>query len=252
MRARDRFSCVALVALLGIGASPNGAAASGLPNCGVSVTTGAARAADVGALTASSDPASSYRLGLGFATGSAGNKDCSKAFAAMQKAASSAYAPAENALGELYETGTNGTPDYIHATQWYRSGAADGNARALYNLGRLIADQHAQVFAATLPPPSMQTIAHATAAPSKQVFQAAPRFEYRVMGSPAPDARYTAAAKLWQTSADAGDHLAQFKLGGLYASGLGVPKDPARAATLFRAAAPSIPEAQKALDALPR
>jgi TPR repeat protein len=40
-----------------------------------------------------------------------------------------------------------------------------------------------------------------------------------------------------QRRADAGDHDAQTALGTLYETGDGVPLDPARAATLYRAAA---------------
>lgn len=44
-------------------------------------------------------------------------------------------AEAQNYVGEIYEKGVGGSPDYTLAATWYKKAAAQGNARAQLNLG---------------------------------------------------------------------------------------------------------------------
>ncbi len=44
-------------------------------------------------------------------------------------------AEAQNYVGEIYEKGIGGTPDYVQAAAWYQKSADQGNSRAQLNLG---------------------------------------------------------------------------------------------------------------------
>src|SRR5262245_31388427 len=46
-------------------------------------------------------------------------------------------AEAENNVGEIYERGIGGQPNYEAAALWYQKAADQGNSRALFNLGTL-------------------------------------------------------------------------------------------------------------------
>jgi TPR repeat protein len=233
------FFAVALFALCW--AAPSIArAAPKLPWCGISNTATAAAQGELPALQSSASAEALYRLGLAYAVGNAVDKSCASSLADIRRAAVLGYAPAQNALGELYEAGEVKSADYVEATRWYRLAADAENARAQYNLGRMIADGHAS-------PEAAKTIANVSA---NQSAVEPPIWNAGMQAHSAGRERYAAAASLWQKSADSGDHLAQYRLGGLYASGLGVPYDLSRAEQLYRQAAPFVPEAQKALDQL--
>ncbi len=214
-------------------------AADGAPSCGISITLIMLKGGAQPAVPAES----SYRSALEFASA----MNCSEAFAGMRKSAALGYGPAQNALGELYEAGAAGSPDYNRAAHWYELAANAGDARARYNLGRLIIDERAPAEAAT----------HVAASPGKTATglsaaqsASSPIWNNGTAAHSAGRERYLAAARLWQISADAGDHLAQYQLGALFAAGMGVPYDLARARDLYRMAAPFVPAAKKALDSL--
>jgi len=46
-------------------------------------------------------------------------------------------AEAQNNVGEIYERGTGGQPNYEAARVWYEKAAAQGNSRAQFNLGAM-------------------------------------------------------------------------------------------------------------------
>jgi hypothetical protein len=52
-------------------------------------------------------------------------------------AAEEGDAEAQTLVGEIYERGMGGEPNYAAAAQWYRRAAEQGNARAQFNLGTL-------------------------------------------------------------------------------------------------------------------
>lgn len=238
---------VITAALLAAFLAPCRPAQAAQPACGISITDRAAGAAEIAVLQDSTSPDSLYRAGLGYAVADTAASHCARAFATIRRAALASYPPAENALGELYEAGAGGAVNFDQAGQWYRRAAASGNARAQYNLGRLIVESHAPPEAADLPDVASSEAANSTSTGKPQ---AAPAWGSAPSLHSAGQTRYAAAAKLWQLGADGGDHLAQFHLGRLYAGGLGVPYDRDRALELYREAAPFVPEAQQALHAL--
>jgi len=211
-----------------------------LPWCGISITAGAATQDELPVLQSSTSAEALYRVGLAYAVGIAVSKSCAASLTDIRRAAVLAYAPAQNALGELYEAGEVQPKDYSEAAHWYRLAADAGNARGQYNLGRMIVEGQAPATAA-------KTIENVSV---NQAAAEAPIWSAGMQAHSAGREKYSAAASLWQKSADSGDHLAQYRLGGLYASGLGVPYDLLRAEQLYRQAAPFVPEAQKALDRL--
>jgi TPR repeat protein len=96
------FVCGIALALPGLPAR-----AAGAPNCGLSVLTGAPRAAsDLARLRASSAPADAYQLAQAYATGTIVAQDCKVAAQFMSTAAAAHVAAAENGLGELYRSGS--------------------------------------------------------------------------------------------------------------------------------------------------
>jgi len=153
----------------------------------------------------------------------------------IQQAAEARYPAAENALGELYEASK--PPNYAEAVKWYRSSALAGNARAQYNLGRLIVHGHADV-----------TAANSISLPASQV--ANNDWVTWETAHSSGDDRYAAAARLWTASALSRDHVAQYHLGTLFESGLGVQLNPDLAIQLYRLAAPFVPEAASRLRQL--
>ena len=52
-------------------------------------------------------------------------------------AAQGGDADAQNSVGEIFERGLGGEPNYAAALTWYRKAAAQGNTRAQFNLGTL-------------------------------------------------------------------------------------------------------------------
>ena len=167
--------------------------------CGLSVTAGAPdNPAVVSILTASSKPADLYRAGLAYAIGTIIPKSCAKAFQEMQRSAAIDFAPAQNALGELYEAGTvGGSVNYALGIHWYTLAARNGSARAQYNLGRLIVAGNAPVSVAVAAAPA----ATPTGVWGDFVTAHSSNLE-----------KYVAAARLWTISASAGDQCLNITL----------------------------------------
>lgn len=202
--------------------------------CGVSTLSDLQQGS---AQTAASTQAESaddvYLSGLAYAKA----QDCSRALASMQAAAAKGSPKAMNALGEMYEAGSASSPDLNQALTLYKQSATAGDPRAIYNLGRLVVSGKA-------------TVEKASIDALEVTGGSAPWGGGDTSAHSSDEDRYRAAAAFWGKSAEAGDHLAQYQLGSLYESGLGVPKNLARALALYRAAAPYVSGAQEALDRL--
>ncbi len=81
-------------------------------------------------------PDAQYRLGYMYEKGQGTEKDVAKAVQLYRSAAEHGYAEAQNLLGILYATGTNGvTQDDKQALDWYQKAADQGFAKAQKNLG---------------------------------------------------------------------------------------------------------------------
>jgi hypothetical protein len=63
--------------------------------------------------------------------------DYRSALAVWLPAAQEGDAEAQSLVGEIYERGVGGEPNYSSAAEWYRRAAEQGNARAQFNLGTL-------------------------------------------------------------------------------------------------------------------
>ena len=60
--------------------------------------------------------------------------DSKSALRVWMAAAQGGDADAQNNVGEIYERGLGGAPDYVNAANWYRKAADQGYARAMINL----------------------------------------------------------------------------------------------------------------------
>jgi serine/threonine-protein kinase len=81
-------------------------------------------------------PDSQYRLGYMYEKGLGTTKDPTKAVQLYRSAAEHGYAEAQNLMGILYSTGTNGvTEDDKQALDWFQKAADQGFAKAQKNLG---------------------------------------------------------------------------------------------------------------------
>ena len=63
--------------------------------------------------------------------------DYRSALAVWLPTAEQGDAEAQTLVGEIYERGIGGEPNYAAAAEWYRRAAEQGNARAQFNLGTL-------------------------------------------------------------------------------------------------------------------
>jgi serine/threonine-protein kinase len=81
-------------------------------------------------------PDAQYRLGYMYEKGQGTDKDVAKAVQLYRSAAEHGYAEAQNLMGILYATGTNGvTQDDKQALDWFQKAADHGFAKAQKNLG---------------------------------------------------------------------------------------------------------------------
>jgi eukaryotic-like serine/threonine-protein kinase len=81
-------------------------------------------------------PDAQYRLGFMYEKGIGTGKDVAKAVQLYRGAAEHGYAEAQNLMGILYSTGTNGvTEDDKLALDWFQKAADQGFAKAQKNLG---------------------------------------------------------------------------------------------------------------------
>ena len=81
-------------------------------------------------------PDAQYRLAYMYEAGLGTAKDVQRAAELYRSAADAGYPDAENVLGVLYATGSDGLPkDDQQAVQWYRKAAEQGFAKAEKNLG---------------------------------------------------------------------------------------------------------------------
>ena len=81
-------------------------------------------------------PDAQYRLGYMYEKGQGTDKDVTKAVQLYRSAAEHGYAEAQNLMGILYATGSDGvTQDDKQALDWYQKAADQGFAKAQKNLG---------------------------------------------------------------------------------------------------------------------
>lgn len=224
------------IAVLALKAGP--ATSVPVENCGLTVTRTAPQAAtEVTALESSDDRIALYRLALAYAQGNVVAQDCKRSAGLLERAASAGLPAAQNALGEIYESG-NVVPASAHdAARWYRAAYDQGDARGTYNLGRMVAEGRAYEYGAV-----------SGAQGQSQVFSGAEALHS------ASGTNWLLVAEIWKRAVAKGDPVAAYALGKLYETGAqGVPVEMAEAIRLLRIAADAgVPDAKESLEALLR
>ncbi|PWV99110.1 hypothetical protein DFR52_104402 [Hoeflea marina] len=176
-------------------------------------------------------------LGLLHQRGEGVPRDPARAFELLQAAAGKGQARAQNNLALMYVRGEGVAQDYATAAGWFRKAADQGLKQAMTNLGVMYENGFGvpidEAAAAewyrrggrqgTAPDTGFALIDDAT----DYVYDAR-------LQPPGADGGSLAAHR---SAAERGDPVAQFILAYLLAVGLGVDRDPAAAATLFRKSA---------------
>ena len=218
------------------------------------------RAADQGFAGAQANLGDMFARGQGVAT------DYAAAAVWFHRAAVQGHVAAQYNLGLLYETGLGVELSEETAMAWYHRAAGAGHQGALERLAGLVAGGASPASAEKLaleppeggPEPARAEPA-AIPAPDPETLSVAERLR---IGRTAFRARdYASAPEAWRPLAEAGNAIAQFHMGGLYADGTGVTANPAearewwalaavqghdRAAQLLAASAPEAVEAPEA------
>ena len=191
------------------------------------------------------DADAQYGMGRLYFYGQGVERNTATAAEWYRRAALQDHARSQTNLGYLYEAGLGVEQDLVEAARWYRAAAERGRAVAQRSLGRLyesgrgversipeairwyeraaaLGDDEARAALARL------AGGMSAAAPAGSLEAGAVAFER---------GDYGAALANWRPLADTGDREAEYRLGGLYRTGLGVPKDPAEAGRWYRRAA---------------
>ena len=167
-------------------------------------------------------------LGDMYARGQGVAVDYATAALWFHRAAVQGHVAAQYNLGLLYENGLGIRPSVEVAMAWYHKAAAAGHQAALGRLSRLVADgaTPASVEELAIEPragPIEPTAAQPVLDPDAGALSVAERLS---IGRAALHARdYATAVETWRPLAEAGNAIAQFHLGGLYADGKGVRAD---------------------------
>lgn len=216
------------------------------------------RAADQGFAGAQANLGDMFARGQGVAT------DYAAAAVWFHRAAVQGHVAAQYNLALLYENGLGVEVSEETAMAWYHRAAGAGHQGALERLSRLVAGGASPASAEELalePPEGELEPAHAEPAaipdPDPETLSVAERLR---IGRTAFRARdYASALEAWRPLAEAGNAIAQFHMGGLYADGAGVAADAVearkwwalaaaqghdRAAQLLAASAPEADEAE--------
>jgi TPR repeat protein len=190
--------------------------------------------------------------------------DFAKAAQWYRLAAEQAFAPAQEAMGILYDSGQGVTEDPLEAARWYRLAAEQGRAAAENQLGRLYARgrlpdeetaQQIAFFSAAKGDNSEQLEEYAVVARKNNDRKAVEWYRRAIAKDfPAaminlagmiekdrvPDAEPEEAVALYQRAAELGDPTAQSLLASRYATGEGgVEQDASASLAMLEAAAKS-------------
>ena len=215
-------------------------------------------------LAEAGDAAAARNLGHLFRTGRGVEMDLARALGWYRRVAAQGFAGAQANLGDMYARGQGVAVDYASAAMWFHRAAVQGHVAAQYNLGVLyenglgvrgsvemaMAWYHKAAAAghqAALERLSRLVAEGATPASAEDLAiepRAGPAGPTAVQPAPASDAGalsvaerlsigraalrardYAPAVETWRPLAEAGNAIAQFHMGGLYADGTGVAAD---------------------------
>jgi len=151
----------------------------------------------------------------------------------FKRSAEKGYAPAQNALGEMYKDGEGVTQNYNTALQWFRKAAEKGNADGEYNYG----DMYYHGYSVT------QNYSTAYKWFSKSVAKStAPAFAHAHIGDMYYHGYYLSenkaeALKWYINAGEKGEPYAQNAIGEIYDNGMGAAENKAEAVRWYRKAA---------------
>jgi len=191
------------------------------------------------------DAEAQYGLGRLYFYGQGVDQDYSKAAKWYRKAALQNHARSQANLGHLYEAGLGVEQDFAEAARWYRAAAEQGRAVAQRGLGRLYEEGRGVEQSR---PEAVRWYQLAAEQGDGEARSALDRIEAaRPTGAPVAGLEigaaaydrgdYTTALATWTALAETGDAEAEYRLGGLYRTGLGVTLDLAEAGKWYQRAA---------------
>ncbi len=165
--------------------------------------------------TAGLDPAALFEKGMNALAGSSATRSSADAVQYFRRSAELGFAPAQVALGYLYETGRATPSDPGQALEWYKKAATQGDPLAQWLVGRMI-------VAGEVPAPDLNEAASWL---GKSADQDDPFAKY-LLGKVALDrGDYSRAAELLRAAAQQGLPQAQRHLALLLRAGQGVAMD---------------------------
>ena len=180
-------------------------------------------------------PQSQLLVGRQFQYGQLLDKDYSQATLWIQKAADQGFAPAQMALGQLFEYTDR---DYAKAKLWYQKAADQGDAQAALSLGALYEGGRGveQNYA--------QALDWFKKAGDRGLVMAQHKVGRQYLQGLGVDRDYAQAMAWFRRAADQGYAPAQVSVGLLYQNGQGVEKDPVQATVWFDKASNQGPQSQ--------
>ncbi len=165
--------------------------------------------------TAGLDPAALFEKGLNALEGSSTTHSSADAIQYFRRSAELGFAPAQVALGYLYETGHVTTSDPGQALEWYKKAAAQGDPLAQWLVGRTI-------IAGEVPPRDLNEAASWL---KKSADQDDPFAKYLLGKIALERGDYARAAEQFRAAAQQGLPPAQRHIALLLRAGQGVPMD---------------------------
>lgn len=179
------------------------------------------------------DPEAQFQLGNAYLEGSVPGieRDPSSAVQWFSRAAAQAYAPAEYAMGRVYEQGLSVPKDRNQAANWYGKAANQNHVYSMYWLGRLLSDGEPD------PPDDIARangllLAAANAGSADAQNSIGIHYHFGVGFSQ----NYALASEWYSKAAAQGHSWGQMNLGILAGRGLGRPTDHAAAAQWYEKA----------------
>lgn len=169
----------------------------------------------VGQTPAGPDPSALFDKGMNALVGSGATRSRANAFEYFRRSSEMGFAPAQVALGYLYETGLSTTADPREALDWYRKAAQQGDPLAQWLVGRMI-------YLGEVPPRDLNEAATWLKKSSEENNP----FAQYLLGTIARErSHYAEAAGLFRKAAEQGLPQAQFQLALLLRDGQGVRLD---------------------------
>ena len=185
-----------------------------------------------------------YKVGVMYANGTGVTKDANQAVGWYSKSAEQGNASAQYNLGWMYANGTGVKKDVKQAVSWYRKSAEQGNAKALVSLGVMHANgtgvkkdlKQAAAFyskAVELGDPIAKVYLARISGSTSEGTLSTSDLEPSIAVAAYNSVDYKAAINIVRPLAEQGNAGAQYKIGVMYANGIGVVKDVEQATSWF-------------------